>query len=312
MTSVTSTLRGSASRLLSRVAVRSRSEVSVEVQPLTAAQQVVRAVLILLAVATSSLVLQLVVVSPFQARAAQQKAFDRFRQQAAAGTAPLAAGDLKGKKGQPVAFLEVPAIGLKQVIIEGTDAGDLFKGPGHRRDTPLPGQSGTSVLLGRRAAFGGPFAHLSELQKKDVVRVTTGAGVFEYRVVGVRRSGDPAPTELGSTAGRVALVTADGAPYVPAGVLIVDADLTVPGLGGKGPLLNASTLPNGEKLLGIDLSTLWRLILWLQVLLAAVLAVVFSWHRWHRAKTWVVFLPVLMLVGLFTAGEAARLLPNLL
>lgn len=312
MTAVTSTLRGNATRIMRRVSDRARSETKVEVMPLTGAQQVVRAVFILLAVVTSSLVVEMLFVSPLQERAAQQTAFDDFRHQVAAGTAPLAAGDLKDKKGHPVAFLEVPAIGLKQVIVEGTDAGDLFKGPGHRRDTPLPGQSGTSVLLGRRAAFGGPFAHLSELKAKDVVRVTTGAGVFEYRVLGVRRSGDPAPQALRSTGGRIALVTADGSPFVPSGVLVVDADLTVPGLGGKGPLFNATTLPNAEKLLGVDLSTLWRLVLWLQVLIAVVLTVVFSWHRWHRAKTWVVFLPALMLVGLFTAGEAARLLPNLL
>lgn len=297
---------------MARFSDRSRSAANVDVAPLSGALQVVRAVFILIAVVTASLLVELLFVSPLQARAAQQHAFDKFRQQVAAGTAPLAAGDLKDKKGQPVAFMEIPAIGLKQVIVEGTDAGDLFKGPGHRRDTPLPGQAGTAVVMARRAAFGGPFAHLSQLKARDVVRVTTGAGVFEYRVLGVRRSGDTAPAALRSTAGRIALVTADGAPFLPTGALIVDADLIVPGLGGKGPLLTAASLPNGEKLLAVGLTTLWRLVLWLQVLIALVIGVVFAWYRWHRAKTWVVFLPTLMLVGLFTAGETARLLPNLL
>ena len=37
--------------------------------------------------------------------------------------------------------MQIPAIGLHDVVIvEGTDSGDLRDGPGHRRDTPLPGQ----------------------------------------------------------------------------------------------------------------------------------------------------------------------------
>ena len=35
------------------------------------------------------------------------------------------------------------AIGVSQVVVEGTDAGDLRAGPGHYPETPLPGQRGT-------------------------------------------------------------------------------------------------------------------------------------------------------------------------
>ncbi|MBA2608940.1 MAG: sortase [Actinobacteria bacterium] len=286
--------------------------VKAAVPPLGSRQQIIRAALLLLAVIAFSLIVELLLVSPLQQRAAQQRAFDSFRKNAAAGTAPLAAGELKGKKGAPVAYLEARSIGLHQVILEGTDGGDLFKGPGHRRDTPIPGQAGTSVILGRQAAFGGPFDDISNLRKDAVIRATTGAGVFDYRVIGVRRSGDPAPPALRAGGGRIVLVTANGARFAPSGLLLVDADLIVPGLGGPGPLFTAKTLPDTEKLMSIDTTTLWRLALWLQALLVVVLAAIWSWQRWNPAKTWIVFLPALLLVGLFTAGEAARLLPNLL
>lgn len=291
---------------------RAKSSEAVEVVPLSPALALARTVLVAVAVLTMSLVVELVIVSPFQQRAAQQAAYDRFRGELAAGTAPLAAGDLAGKQGAPVAYLEIPSIDLRQVVFEGSDAGTLFDGPGHRRDTPLPGQAGTSVVLGRRAAFGGPFADIDGLRKNAVVRVTTGAGVFDYRVLGVRRSGDPAPTALRAGAGRIALVTADGTPYIPSGFVIVDADLIVPGLGGAGPTVSPRSLPASERLLAVDLSTLWRLVMWLQLLLVVVLGAVFAWLRWDRAKTWIVFVPAVLLVGLMTAGEAARLLPNLL
>lgn len=279
---------------------------------LTTPLELARAALVLVAILAASLLVEMLFVSPLQARAAQQRAFDRFRGELAAGTAPLAAGDPAAKKGAPVSYLQIPSIGLRQVVLEGTDSGTLFNGPGHRRDTPLPGQAGTSVLMGRRAGFGGPFSRIGDLVPGALIKVTTGAGVFQYKALGVRRAGDQAPVELKPGAGRIVLVTSGGAAFMPSGLVLVDADLTVPGLGGSGPRLDAKTLPDAEKLQGVDLSTLWRLAMWLQALVVVVLLALFAWFRWNRAKTWVVFLPALMLIGLLTAGEFARLMPNLL
>ena len=57
---------------------------------------------------------------------------------------------------------------------------------------------------------------------------------------------------------------------------------------------------------------MWALVMWLQALTLLCIGFVWSWHRWGRAQAWVVFVPVLVLVGLATAGEAVRLLPNLI
>jgi len=48
-----------------------------------------------------------------------------------------------------VALLSIPAIGISaMVVVEGTTPENLTLGPGHLRDTPLPGQAGISVIFG--------------------------------------------------------------------------------------------------------------------------------------------------------------------
>ncbi len=262
-----------------------------------------------------SLLLELLLVSNLQHRSAQQRAFDSLRADLAAGTAPIGPTDSTGHVlplGTPVAYLEIPELGLRQVVGSGTTAGVLFDGPGHRRDTPLPGQVGTSMLLGRRAAFGGPFAGLDDLEEGDLIRVTTGQGTFDFEVMGVREEGDPAPPLPSRGEGRLLLATAAGTPFMPSGVLRVDAKLDGEAVGGPRPLVASGSLPRSEQLMGADTSTLWALALWLQALILASIGAVWAWYRWGRAKAWVVFLPPMLLIGLSAAGEAARLMPNLL
>lgn len=283
-------------------------------QPLGPRLQFVRAALVVALVLSLTLLIELVFVSSLQQSAAQRRAYASFRANLAQGTAPIGPTDNRGRElraGAPVAYLEIPAIGLKQVIGESTTPSVLFAGPGHRRDTPLPGQVGTSVVYGRRATFGGPFADIAKLSEGDFISVTTGQGQFKFRVVGVRRAGDPLPKPLAAGAARLLLATADGPPFLPDGVLRVDADLEGNAVGGAARLVSAADLSAQEQIMAHDGRTVWALILWLQVLIALSLGAVWAWHRWGRAQAWVVFLPPLLLVGLLASGEAARLLPNL-
>jgi sortase A len=288
---------------------------TVDVPSLGPRLQLARAALIAVFVISMSLLLEMLVVSGLQQRAAQQRAYDALRSDLANGTAPTGPTDTEGRvlaAGAPVAYLEIPSIGLRQVIVEGTTPSNLFNGPGHRRDTPLPGQAGTSMVLGRRAAFGGPFSRIDDLRDGDLIHITTGQGEFEYRVIGVREEGDLAPPAVEAGKGRLLLATAAGRPFMPAGVLRVDAELDGDAVGGAARLVSTNALPASEQLMGADASTLWALVLWLQALTLLVVAAVWAWHRWGRVKAWVVFLPPLLLVGLNVAGEAARLMPNLL
>lgn len=284
-----------------------------DLPPLSPQLYLARAILILVVVVAGGLLLQLVVVSSLQQRASQQQLFDRFRAELAQGTAPIGPTDAEGRElalGDPVAFVEIPEIGVRQVVVEGTTSASLFAGPGHRRDTPLPGQEGVSVLLGRRAAFGGPFADLAKLEEGSNIRVTTGQGEFDFEVIGLRQDGDPLPPPPQDGKGRLLLATADGSPLFPDGVLRVDAEFV--GDAQPGPARLVSAAPGPEQLLGSDTSRLWMLTLWMQALVVAVVGAVWAWHRWGRAQTWIVFLPVLLLFSTYVAGHTAELLPNLL
>jgi len=285
------------------------------VPPLSPRAQLMRGVLMMVLAVSAALLVQLLVLSHLQHRSAQAERFAEFRKQLALGTAPAGPADDQGRQlalGTAVAFLEIPSIGLKELVAEGTSAGVLVSGAGHRRDTPFPGQLGTSVLMGRRAAYGGPFGDITDLKKGDPIEVTTGQGVFSYTVLGVRREGDPTPPPLAAGGSRLVLATAGGTAYLPEGVVRVDAELDGTPVVGARPLYTAATLPAADKPLAGDSRTLWALALWLQALTLLTVAAVWAWHRWGRPQTWVVFLPPILLVGLMTASEVTRLLPNLM
>jgi sortase A len=85
-------------------------------------------------------------------------------------------------EGQPVGFLQIPAIGLGQVIVEGVATGDLRMGPGHYAGTPLPGQPGNAAIAGHRTTYAHPFYNLNELVPGDRILIVTPQGIFLYRV----------------------------------------------------------------------------------------------------------------------------------
>lgn len=243
----------------------------------------------------------------------QTTLYDGFRFDLANGTAPVGQTDSDGvllTPGTPVAILEIPRLGLRQVVVEGTTSDVLMSGPGHRRDTLLPGQAGVSVIYGRRAAYGGPFAAIASLAKGDVIIATTGQAVSRYTVVDVRRAGQPIPAA--ATKGRLVLLTADGRPYVPDGVVAVDADLQTDAQPANPRLITNASLTTAEQPLQGQPSAWIMLLLWSQALLLVSLAAAFAWARWGRWEAWLIGLPVVAAVGVATANQAAALLPNLM
>ncbi len=249
-------------------------------------------------------------ISGLQGARSQELAYERLREELASATAPLGGAI---EPGAPVALLEAPTIGLRYVVIEGTNAGDLRRGPGHRRDTPLPGQPGTTVIYGRSVAFGGPLRHLGDLRRGDRITVTTGQGTFDYRVDTVRRQGDALPETLRSGQGRLTLATSEAqgwrSGWVPDTVLYVDAALQGPAQ--QVPSGRPAAVGPSETAMHPDLNALVPLVLWLQLLIAAALGGTWARLRWGGAQAWLVFIP-LLLAGLWGVSESAvLLLPNL-
>lgn len=237
---------------------------------------------------------------------AQTLHYAELREQLANGTAPTGA-DLV-PVGAPVALLELA--GRREVVVEGTTSEVLRDGPGHRRDTVLPGQSGTAVLFGRRAAFGGPFAEVAELRRGSEIAVTTAQGRFTYRVTGQRRGGEPAPAPLSAGSGRLTLVTATGMPYLPERVVRVDAELV--GTAAPTPARQVTALAAGEPAMSGDRSRIAVLLGASLALLLAACGLSWLWVRWGPRQAWVVAVPVLAALAVAVSAEAVLILPNLL
>lgn len=262
------------------------------------------------AVLAGALVAYALWVSAVPQARTQEELYGQLREELAQAVAPLG-GDIE--PGAPVALLEVPTIGLRQVVVEGTGSTQLWAGPGHRRDTPLPGQPGISHVYGHAAAFGAPFRSVLRLRTGEPIVVTTGQGQFTYHVIGVRRAHDPRPPLPAQGKGQLTLVTAEGtgwrAGWAPDKVVYVDAlmegetQLPIPG--------RPTTIADAEKPMQGDPDALIPLVLWLQILAAAALLATWARIRWGGAQTWVVGVPIL-LAGLWGFLEsAAQLLPNL-
>ncbi|MER7835389.1 sortase [Streptomyces sp. NPDC096040] len=257
----------------------------------------------------------LTIVGHLQHSRDQQTAYDEFRRQLALGIAPVGQQTYDGKMlepGAPVALLRIPALGLKQVVGESTTSGVLMAGPGHRRDTPLPGQAGTSVIMGRQWGYGSPFNKLHELPVGSDIRVTTGQGTATYKVTGIRREGDPLPPVLTANQGRLTLITAEGGPYTPSGAIRVDATLTSAVQPSPPRPLALGWIDGSEQAMGTEGAAWLPVFLWSQALLLAALLTVAAYRVWGRWQTWIVSAPVLAALGLAVSGAATRLLPNLL
>ena len=88
----------------------------------------------------------------------------------------------KPLRGDAIGKILIPSIGVSEYVVEGTDADNLRKGPGHYPATPLPGQHGTSAIAGHRTTYGAPFRHLNEVHKRDRIILEMPYGTFVYRV----------------------------------------------------------------------------------------------------------------------------------
>lgn len=85
-------------------------------------------------------------------------------------------------EGDAIARLGIPAIGLSDYVVEGTDTASLRKGPGHYPETPLPGERGTAAIAGHRTTYGAPFRNIDKLRHGDRIVLDMPDGRFVYRV----------------------------------------------------------------------------------------------------------------------------------
>jgi len=226
-----------------------------------------------------------------------------------AGSAGLAA--LNGRtppEGQAVAIVAIPAIGIRQIVIEGTSSEDLEGGPGLLIGAAPPGTAGDVVIAGRRTTYGSPFARLDTLRKGEPVTVTGALGKFTYVVTATRvvRPGSPLPAGP-TAAGRLTLVTSTPA-VTATSLLIVTADLV--GKPVASVPLRAAAIPPTQFGLSGDGAAMTAAILWAGALIAVLLL---AWYLLRRSrKTWLVYgmaTPVVIATALLCFANIAALLP---
>jgi sortase A len=100
--------------------------------------------------------------------------------------------DMAGMPRPPLGRIEISAIGLSAMILEGTDARTLRRAVGHIPGTPLPGQQGNVAITGHRDTF---FRPLRNIGKEDEIRLTTLTGSYRYRVDSIKVV-EPEDTEV--------------------------------------------------------------------------------------------------------------------
>ena len=84
------------------------------------------------------------------------------------------------KEGDPLTRIEIPAIGVDTIVVQGTSPSALRAGAGHYPNTPLPGQRGNVAIAGHRTTYGRPFNRVDELKVGDSVILTTPVGRYTY------------------------------------------------------------------------------------------------------------------------------------
>jgi LPXTG-site transpeptidase (sortase) family protein len=260
------------------------------------------------------LLVQLTLVSQLQHFAAQKSLYQELRLHLAEGSVPIGQQDINGAlvaPGTPLALLEIPEIGVREVVVEGTSSSETQRGVGHKRDTPLPGQPGGSVLMGRATAYGGVFGELDELKAGDTFTVTTGQGVSTFQVIG-QSTGDIRLPQMAPGGGRLTLITAAGRPFMPTGVRRLYASLATPAFTAPPAALTKGNIDPDEQALSPDASVLFALSWLLEALIGLSVAAVWAWKRWGHKGTWIACAPLLAAAAFASADKICALLPNVI
>src|SRR4029077_6373306 len=104
----------------------------------------------------------------------QQKLEAEWERQAASVSAP---GSATISPDQMLTRVIIPKIGMDAIVVEGASRKELSEGPGHVKQTAMPGEVGNAVITAHRDTF---FRHIYELMKGDQILVRRSGRVFTY------------------------------------------------------------------------------------------------------------------------------------
>ncbi len=87
--------------------------------------------------------------------------------------------------GEAFARIYIPSFGVDWnfTIQRGVDSATLEVGPGHYKQTAMPGEPGNFAVAGHRVGKGAPFNDLNLLSSCDAVVIETADNFYVYRVL---------------------------------------------------------------------------------------------------------------------------------
>ncbi|WP_214103536.1 sortase [Acrocarpospora catenulata] len=213
------------------------------------------------------------------------------------------------ERGKPIALLEIPKLGLREVIVQGTGTAELRAAVGHYRPSPMPGQSGNAVLAGHRNLYGSPFSRLGEMAAGDKIVATTQEGQFTFTVELVEQAGTGRDDFLGQETfvNRLTLLTTSEDAGSGGRLAVVSR------LDGQPASLKTvdPSQPKSDELgLGRDTSAWGAALGWGGLLLALLAGTIHLYRIWRRASAYLITTPPLLAVGLLWFEALARLIPS--
>jgi sortase A len=88
---------------------------------------------------------------------------------------------------KPCALLAVPALGIKQIVLEGGSGRTLAFGPGHIDGSAMPGMKGNCAIIGHRDTS---FAFLARLSPGDTIFLYSKSSMRHRYIVSFTRRVD--------------------------------------------------------------------------------------------------------------------------
>jgi sortase A len=257
-----------------------------------------------LGVATVLFIAFLLAISSLRETGAQDRLLSEFKAslslQTGLGAQPA--------NGEAVGLIQAPSIGLQKVMVQGIGADQTMEGPGHDPSTPLPGQAGNVVIIGRRTTYGAPFHALDGLSPGEQLVAFTRQGRFTYTVVEsvLEPLGDTSVTAP-TTDSRMTLITANP-PYRWSSELVVVAKLDGPPLEDSPDATTAPTgyMPGATP--GAP-NALAAVFIWGEVALITMVGAVILYRRWLPVATYVITTPLILAALYATFENLVRLLP---
>lgn len=83
---------------------------------------------------------------------------------------------------QRIGSIEIPRVGIREWVIQGTSTEELKLGAGHIEGTSIPGLGGNFAIAGDRVLYSAPFLRMEQLEPGDELLVHMPYGDFTYQV----------------------------------------------------------------------------------------------------------------------------------